>query len=294
MTMLGKQLASAAQECRQLDADRWDLALTNGRALAVSARRDDGFLLLDADTGVCPAAERLVPLVGRAHELPAAVKFALRGPATLRLRAEFPLPETDSETGDRIREQLEGMRSALHRLHDWVSCEAAGEGAACPEPKGAGQTNPGGLAELLKEAGWEYHERPGGALLADLETGGRFLQAEVEPRGAGARFRVTLCRVDGAAAAGDAPEALCLYLLEANAALRYARAFLQTEGEGISAGFEVRVESGPSAAEAGHALAALSVAGRRCAGEMEVLRDGAAAGIYRSARPPWNHPSKGA
>ena len=68
----------------------------------------------------------------------------------------------------------------------------------------------------------------------------------------------------------------------------------RTEGEGISAGFEVRVESGPSAAEAGHALAALSVAGRRCAGEMEVLRDGAAAGIYRSARPPWNHPSKGA
>ena len=55
MTMLGKQLASAAQECRQLDADRWDLALTNGRALAVSARRADGFLLLDADTA--PSAE---------------------------------------------------------------------------------------------------------------------------------------------------------------------------------------------------------------------------------------------
>jgi hypothetical protein len=282
MTMLDKHLARHAQECRQLDADHWDLALSNGHRLAVTARRDDGFLLFDGDTGVSPAAERLAPLVGNAHELPAAVKFALRGSATLRLRAELPLPETNNESGIRIREHLDGMRSALHWLHDWV----AGEGMACPQPEGDGQASPGGLAELLKEAGWAYHERPGGALLADLETGGRFLQAEVEPRGAGARFRVTLYR-------GEAQLALCLYLLEANAALRYARAFLQREGEGIAAGFEVCVESGPSAAEAGHALAALSVAGRRCAGEMEVLRDSAAAGIYRSARPPWNEPSKG-
>ena len=290
MTTIDKQLARHADEYRQLGADCWALALSNGRALAVTARRDDGFLLLDADTGVSPAAGRLAPLLERAHALPAAVKFALRGSPTLRLRAELPLPETDSESEERIREHLEGMRSALHQLHDWVSARAAGEGLACPESGDSGPAGPGGLAELLKEAGWEYHERPGGALLADLEAGGRFLQAEVEPCGAGARFRVTLCREDGAAAAGDA---LCLYLLEANAALRYARAFLQREGQGISAGFEVRVESAPSAAEAGHALAALSVAGRHCAGELEVLRDGAAAGIYRSARPPWNHQNKG-
>ena len=45
MTMLDKHLARHAQECRQLDADHWDLALSNGHRLAVTARRDDGFLL---------------------------------------------------------------------------------------------------------------------------------------------------------------------------------------------------------------------------------------------------------
>jgi hypothetical protein len=292
MTMLEKHLARYAQECQQVDADRWLLALTNGQLLTVSARRDEGFLLLDADTGISPAPERLVPLTGRSRELPAAVKFALRGSNMLRLRAEFPLPEETDRAADRVREHLDGMRSALHCVHDWVSCETAGAEVACPEPEGGGQAIPGSLTESLREAGWQYHERPGGALMADLETGIQFLQAEIHSCGAGARFRVTLYRND---AAGDAAQqALCLYLLKANAALRYARAFLQRAGEGISAGFEVRVESGPSAAEVGHALAALSVAGRQCAGEMEVLKDGAVADIYRSARPSLNEQRKGA
>jgi hypothetical protein len=290
MTMLDKQLARSAQECQRLNADLWLLALTNGHSLVVSAQRDEGFLLLDADTGVSPPAERLVPLLEGSRKLPAAVKFALRGSNVLRLRAEFPLPEESGAAANRIREHLEGMRSAFDRLHDWVSCETAGKEVACPEPEGNGQAIPGSLEELLKEAGWAYHERPGGALVADLETGSQFLQAEIEPCGAGAQFRVTLYRND---APGDAAQqALCLYLLEANAALRYARAFLQREGEEIAAGFEVRVESGPSAAETGHALAALSVAGRHCARELEVLKDGGVAGIYRSARPPWNHQNK--
>jgi len=289
MTTLDKQLARSAQECQRIHADHWRLALTNGHMLTVSARRDEGFLLLDADTAVSPAADRLVPLVEGSRELPAAVKFALRGP-TLRLRAEFPLPEDSDVAGERIHEHLEGVRSASHWLHDWVSCGAAGEEVACPEPEGDGQATPGDLKELLQEAGWPYHERPGGALLADLETGGQFLQAEIEHHGAGARFRLTLYRHD--APGDDARHALCLYLLEANATLRYARAFLQREGEGIAAGFEVGLGSEPSAAEAGHALAALSVAGRQCAREMEVLKDGVLAGIYRSARPPLNQQSK--
>ncbi len=219
------------------------------------------------------------------------MKFALRGSKALRLRAEFPLPEEDEPAADRIRQHLDGMRSAFDRLHDWVSCETAGAEVACPEPEGNGQAIPGSLTELLKEAGWQYHERPGGALLADLETGGQFLQAEIEACGAGARFRVTLFRHDGA---GDAVQpALCLYLLKANAALRHARAFLQRQNDEISAGFEVRVESAPSAIEAGHALAALSVAGRQCAREMGVLKDRAVAGIYQPAQPSVNDRRKG-
>jgi hypothetical protein len=292
MSVLDKQLARFSQECQRLDADRWRLALTNGASLTVSARRDEDFLLLDADPGLCPAPERLVPLLERSREVPAAVKFALRGSTAFRLRAEFPLPEEGGDAAPRIREHLEGMRDALHRLHDWVSCEAVGSEVACPKLESDGQAIPGSLTEALKEAGWEYHERPGGTLLADLETGSKFLQAEVEQCGVGTRFRVTLYRHESA---GDASQqVLSLYLLEANAALRYARAFLRREGDGITAGFEVRTESAPSPAEAGHALAALSVAGRECAREMEVLKDGVVAGIYRSARLPFHPQQKGA
>jgi hypothetical protein len=281
MKALDKQLARHAEHCERLDACRWKLALTNGHVLTVAVRRDEPFLLLDADTGLRPSPEQLGPLLEGSRELPAAVKFALRGSNTLRLCAEFPLPEDDT-VSDRVREHLEGIRSG-HSLCNWISCEAAGEGMACLEPVREGQAIVGSLVEVLKEAGWPCHERPGGTLLADLETGGQFLQAEIGRCGAGARFQITLYRND---APGDAAQqALCLYLLEANAALRYARAFLRRDGEAIAGGFEVRVETGPAPTEAAHALAALSVAGRHCAKEMEILKDDTVAGIYRLARP---------
>jgi hypothetical protein len=292
MTIVDKQLALFGQECRRVNADHWQLTLANGHALAMSARRDDGYLLLDADTGLHPTPDRLLSLAERSGELPAAVKFALgRGSSALRLRAEFPLPE-EGGGADRIRQNLEGMLCACHWLREPASCEAATEGTACPGPEDQEPAAPGSLANLLKEAGWKYHERPGGALLADLEAGSCFIQAEVDSRGAGARFRVTLYR-DGEAQEA-AQRALCVYLFEANATLRFARGFLDRSSEGVAAGFEVRLESEPAPEEAGHALAALSVACRHCAREMEVLKDSALAGMFRSARPPFHYAAKGA
>jgi hypothetical protein len=285
---LEKQLARFSQECTRVDADRWRLALANGRMLTVTARRDEDFLLLDADTGAALPAGRLVPFVERAREFPAAVKFALRGSNVLRLRAEFPLPEEEETDAcaERIRQNLEGLRTGSHVIHDWVSCEAADEGAVCPKPQGDAQavpgSLPGGLMDAVNKAGWLCHERPGGTLLAELETGPQFLQAEIGHCGGRARFRVTLYA--GEALEVAAQQALCLYLLEANAALRHARAFFEREAEAVSAGFEVLMESAPLAAEAGHALAALSVAARQCGREMCIFNNGALAGIYRSAR----------
>lgn len=291
MSLLDKHLSRFAQQCERVNADHWRLALTNGRSLSVSVHLDEGFLLFDADAEIGVAAEQLVPLVERSSELPAMVKVALhRGSSGVRLRAELPLPEEDDASAGRIRGHVEGMRDAMHQLHNEFSRETAGQKMVCPEPQGDGQAIAGSLAELLKESAWPYHERPGGELLADLETGSQFLQAEIEGRGAGARFRLPLYRSE---AAGDlAQQALCLYLMEANAALRYARAFFQRGSAEIMAGFEVCLESEPSVADVAHALGALSVAGKQCGKELKVL-DGALAGIYLSARPPFN-PSKGA
>lgn len=283
MSWLGKQLANGAQKCRRLDSDRWQLALTNGHEVAVSARRDEDFLLLDAATGIFPARGKLIPLAGLFRHAAPPVKLAWRnGSPDLRLRAEIPLPEESVAGEGRIRSAIEAMRTTSHCVQNWFSREAAAEETACPEPKGEGQAASGSLIELVKETGWQFHERPAGALLVDLDTGSRFLQAEVDGTDAGSRFWVTLYRSD--LSSESARRALCLFLLEANAALRFVRGFIRPEDGGLSAGFEVSMNGAASAAEAGHALAALSVAARHCARELEALKEDALASTYESAR----------
>jgi hypothetical protein len=280
MIALDKYFAQYADDSLLLDTDRWQLALRNGHALSVSAMREDQFLLLDAETGMSPAPDRLLPLAESLASLPASLKFALCPEAsTVRLRAEFPLAE-ESVAADRVRRNLDGMRIAADRLHELVSSKATGVPPACLCSADSGPAVPGSPTDLIEEAGWTCHERSGGSLLADLETGGQFCQAELETFGGSLRFRVTLCRD----AEGEAVcEALSLYLLKANAARRIARGFVEHEAGGIAAGFEVLLEGSPVPTEAGHALAALSVAARYCAKEMEVLKDAALAGFYRSA-----------
>ena len=78
MTALDKQLARHAAQCERLDASRWELALTNCHELTVSVRRDEPFLLLDADTCLRPGPDLLVTFLEESRELPAVVKFALR------------------------------------------------------------------------------------------------------------------------------------------------------------------------------------------------------------------------
>jgi hypothetical protein len=286
--LIEKLLANSAQECQRLNADHWRLALSNGHLMTVFARRDEEFLKLDADAQISLTAEKLPMLAYPFLQLPGTVKLALRrGSSGIRLRGEIPLPEETTLAGERIGDVLDGMRSMSHRLHEWDGNMAA----ASTDPLSDTHATPGILADLLSEVGWQTRERPGGALLADLETGSRFLQAEVEPLGAGACFRLTLYRDEATREA--ARLALSLYLLEANAALCYATAFLRRTGEGTSAGFEVCLQSRPTAVEVRHALGALSVAGRHCAKEIEVLmKDGALAGIYRSALPKVDQQSK--
>jgi hypothetical protein len=276
-----KQLANAAEFFRQIHADRWALGLTNGHSLAVTAQRADGFLLLSAETGCVPSDEILDELSAASAAMPTGVKFAWRRswPA-LRLRAEFPLPAEEVDDG-RVRRHLDGMRRTYGQLRDGLFCEEPGVAEASPGA-GAGLDAPGDLPDWLREAGWACHQRPGASLLADLETNGYFQQAEIAAVGGCTRFRATLYRAD------NPPEpcvrALAWYLLEANADLRLARGFLERDAGGLAAGFDVGIAGELTPADAEHALAALSVACRSCARQMDVLQDDALAGLYRSAR----------
>ena len=146
----------------------------------MSARRDEGFLLLDARHGREPGAGAagsargaLARVSGGGEVRARAVRVLFGCARSSRCRRKA------TRRRDRIREHLEGMRSASHRLHDWVSCELPGRRWLVRNRKVTGRPSPAAWRRLLKEAGWEYHERPGGALLADLETGSQFLQAEI-------------------------------------------------------------------------------------------------------------------
>jgi len=277
---LDKQLAHFAKKCVRVNADRWLLTLRNGFDFNLSAMRDDSFLLLDAEIEVQPEPEPLVAFIERSAELPGNVKLALPSESRrIHLRSEFPLPE-DSKDALRAARYLNAMQCAHAMVHNWTSLDAGG--TVCPRSEG-GPTDLAGLEEILKEAGWESRKRAGGALRVDLETPGQFFQAEAKRLGEGVRFRVAACSDPDPST--DVRRSLALYLLEANAALRYCQGFIEREGSGIAAGFEARIDWMPDSAETGHALAALSVACRHCARELDVLsKDAPLAGLYWAAR----------
>jgi hypothetical protein len=276
---LEKQLAHLAQECVRLNVDRWLLTLRNGFDFKVSTVRDDSFLSLDAETEVQAKPERLVAFIERSAELPGNVKVALpTGSPKLHLRVEFPLPEDGKETRS-VAPYLNAIQVAHAKVHNWAS---SGDGERARPYSEGGSPDLTSLEEILNEAGWESRKRASGALLVDLETPGQFFQAEVKRLGKGVRFRAAAC--SGLEPGTEEQRSIGLYLLEVNAELRYSRGFLERNGVGIAAGFEIRLDWMPDSAETGHALAALSVA-CRCARELEVLsKDTRLASLFWTAR----------
>lgn len=277
---LEKQLARFAQECVRLNADRWRLSLRNGFDFHVSATRDDGFLSLIAETELEAKPERLLHLAERSAELPCNLKLSLSPwSREIHLRADFPLPEEGDDTC-RVGLYLNAMQCAHEQVHNWTSCEA---GETVGLYSGDRPPDLTGLEKILDEAGWETHRRAGGALLADLEAPGQFFQAEVKRLAEGARFRAAV--YNGPNLSDDAQRSLPAFLLEINAALRYSRTFLERSQSGVAAGFEIRMDWMPVQADASGALAALSVACRRCARELDLLsRDASLARLYWAAR----------
>jgi hypothetical protein len=139
------------------------------------------------------------------------------------------------------------------------------------------------LVDVCSEAGWPYHRRPDGAIVADLDVPGDFRQADLSLDHSG--FRATLNFQFADPVSESSRRALALMVALMNGSLRLVNVhFADSQGQTA-----VRAEVGyafvPAATEVGEALAALSVAARCWAAELDLLgQEEAFARTYLVAR----------
>lgn len=120
----------------------------------------------------------------------------------------------------------------------------------------------------LVEAGWPTEVRADGSLALDLGVPDAFIQAEIELRRGEQLCTASLAAPQSVSAAGR--EAMAMLLLRAGGAVRLARPVLPRSDDAPR--FEVVLTADPDVGELAHALAALAVACRLFAREIEVVQ----------------------
>jgi hypothetical protein len=129
------------------------------------------------------------------------------------------------------------------------------------------------LRELCEEAGRPFSERDDGRLMIELKdvTQG-YYQAALEARSK-RDYRTSVQMARYQSPSGEVQRALAVFCLNANGTIRFARAALNKNEDGLSSLFEVRFSGRPSVVMLNHALAALSAACSYCGQELRVLGD---------------------
>jgi hypothetical protein len=262
---------------------RWLLCLENQLPLRVSAPVDDSFLLFDAPApAACELEQAPYWLLWNASFAGHAKIALLPHPWRLRVRAEIPVPQ-DANTSARIAETLHGLRAACQLLAgEPASADVAP--VAVPAGDGIGH-KPGNLPALLRETGWPFQERVGGAAAVELAMRGGCRDL-LEESTLGVRAAMELLRSDSLAPRSLV--ALAALLLGAGGTLRLARPYAADAAGTFTCGFEVRFAGETTAGELEHALEALAVACWACKEEVHSLLDNSVAESYLAIRnlPP--------
>jgi hypothetical protein len=263
-------LLEALQECSshlaESHAGGWVVSLLD-HLVEVHVRGD--WLLLRVLLPPSATETDAAACLRRGAELPGGVKIALvasSDAAALQVQMDLVLDE-EGDLPVQVRGACLTFEKALQSLasHDHGEIRAdAGE----PPPD---------LRCSIAEAGWTCDERPEGTLVVDLQVANAFHQAAVEVRGHETRLAVDLAGVE------SVPEvckrAAAAFLLRVAGAARMVRPILPPEVGAPR--LEVVLPNPTTAAQIGHALAALSVACSLCAREVEVvLRDERIAALY--------------
>ena len=152
-----------------------------------------------------------------------------------------------------------------------------------PAPLALSTTAAGALKDACIEAGWCWSEREGGEPSVDLDVppSSRRVVVEVFP-GEGCRLSVPLARHKSLS--GTSRAAVAVFLLTANAFVRFVRAGVDESESGVEMFFEVWIDERPTPAVVDHALSSLSIGCRLCEEELRVLGDEAVARTYLETR----------
>jgi hypothetical protein len=257
----------------------WRLVPPDDPDLEIIVRENGDWLCLAADV----AAKRtdLFSCLQWNAGLPGLAKFVVPpGRGAVRLQAEIPLDRT-VDAAAHIRLAVAGICAGAAHLRGTRILKTTAEADAKPLD----------LRALCDAAGWACTPRSETRLAAALDVPGGFHQAIVEAvAGLGVRAAADLVEAQGL---GDpSREAIARLLLRAGSAVRMVRPAAEAAGERTLFRWEAALGARPGPQELRHALAALSMACRLTAREVEVLQNPAGAEAYLSVLRRHNETDK--
>ena len=298
---IGRTIRKVSKTVAQPAPGRWEILLSNGRTFGVSGILDAEWLMLETPlahaTRIPPAAALL-----RANaSLAGLAKYADRGRGQTSIQAE--IPTTDGvPLAARLEETLRGFSTAYAfavaqnagHAPDRIGDTAVGSGFAdhrtdpprAEEKRGGGVPSPDAgrrLAETIRRGPWVCHERDDGSIAVELETDRGYHRAVLATHESGA-FEASVPIAEWRSPSADSREAAARLLLAANHGMRMGRASILEESDRWTARVEVRFASDPGETELRHLLAALAVACRHWARELQSLEKESTARAYLAVR----------
>jgi len=268
----------------------------NGKA-PVDVRLDDEWLTCQFPVASPSTEDELWRTVERSKSLDGACKVIVEPhDSTFHIRQDIPVTE-DADFSRVCRRALEAVISARRRyVKPNGDGEAARQAESVPADDSDNDSKTGGtdpsadastliaaLKDACVEAGWLWSEREGSRPFVDLDIpeGSRRVDVDAIP-GRGCRLSVSLARHKSLP--GTCRSAVAVFLLTANAFVRFARAGVEESENGVEMFYEVWIDERPTPAVVGHALSSLSIGCRFCEEELQVLGDEVVARTYLETR----------
>jgi hypothetical protein len=259
---------------------RWRFSVGGDPLLWADVRLEQGWLRFRVALGEGRPRQLDVPMIERMlacnATLQGGAKFGLAGDANQPvLGAELSPTDESADWEARAGRTYRGLRQGVAAFEGKSPC---GPHDASPGTATAGAID---VPALCREAGWPFHERSDGQVAVPLEVPDMYLQAAIRPWDHG-----LLC-VEAPLeslphAAGGCRAAVGVLLLTACGAVRMVRATARPGETEVEYAWQAVVD--PVAEELRHALAAISVACRLSAREVEALRDQTIAAKYLAVR----------
>ena len=259
--VIAEALAGCGARVREAGPAEWSVA---GR---IRVSWDDPWLAFETGANGAGGRDAGWELLLGQGGLLSCCRYALAPSGEMSVVAEV-VWESVPDLGARCRELLEGLEAARIRRPD----PASGSGGGAP---------PAAVQALSEEIGWAANERSDGQLVGRFAGTSQYAELAGDGRG-GSRLAVELASLPPVAA--PVRSALGELLLGAGRAVRFARPTVEEHDAGCVVRYETRLAPDVTAAELGHAHAALATAYLACAGEVSALRDEAVAKEYLSVR----------